>query len=287
MLKDYLFPTTAQEAVDMLVKYDGAARIIAGGTDLSIDMRRMDPKPDYLVDLRDIEELKAIVEDGDYIRIGANAIYSDIMVNDLVSQHASALAEAAANVGAVQVRNLGTLGGNIVSAQPAADAAVALTALDAVLVIRDANGEREVPITDVYAGPGRSKIDPARELIVAVKVPKKRAGEESAYVVMDQRKALALPMVCTAVKMRIEDGQVAEVNIVAAPLAPGPTRVTAAEEFLAGKPATLENFEEAGKIATDSVSFRSSYVRGSAEYRHEVLPVLIRRALITVQAAIQ
>ncbi|WP_165044846.1 xanthine dehydrogenase family protein subunit M [Adlercreutzia sp. ZJ138] len=287
MLKDYLFPTTVGETVDMLAKYNGAARIIAGGTDLSIDIKKMEPKPEYLIDLRDVEELNVVEEDGDFIKIGCSVTFTDIVANDLLSQHASALVEGAAQVGAVQVRNMGTVGGNIVSAQPAADAAVPLTALDAICVIVGKDGVREVPITEVYEGIGRSKIDSTKELLAFVKIPKKAAGSESAYCALDLRNALALPMICTAVKLSVKDGLVSDVRIVAAPLAPGPTRIVAAEEFLLGKPATDENFTEAGTIATDNVSFRSSLVRGSSEYRHEVLPILVRRALITAQLAAQ
>lgn len=287
MLKDYVFPSTVQEAIDALEQGKGHARIIAGGTDLTLDMGKLDPRPDYLVDLKNISELKRIEDDGDFVYIGGNVTFSECLSSPLIAEQMLALAMAIGNIGAVQVRNMGTVSGNIVSAQPAADAAVALCAYGALCVVEGCEGTREIPVIDTYAGVGSSKIDPTREVVTGIKVPKKPSNSGNAYVVMDQRKALALPMVCTAVELTVVDGMVADAVIVAAPLAPGPTRVKAAEEFLIGKPAAVEQYEKAGEIATESVSFRSSLVRGSSAYRHVVLPVLIRRALLIAESDIR
>ena len=287
MFQDYLFPETTDAAVSMLRQYGGRARILSGGTDLILDAKKLEPRPEYYVDPLRIEALNGVREEDGYVIIGANTTHSQCWANPIIQRHAPALAAASSRVGSTQIRNLGTVAGNVASANPAADAAVALTALEAVCVIRGPEGWREVPMTGMYRGVGKSAVDSSRELIVSIKFPACAANEANAYESMERRKALSLPMLCTAVKLRVEGGVVTHAVIVAAPLAPGPFRVREAEEYLVGRPAKDEHFIQAGLVASEHVNFRSSPTRGSAAYRHEVLPVLIRRALLTAAASLK
>lgn len=286
MFQDYLFPETTEDAIALLTRLEGKARIIAGGTDLVINVREMEDPPEYYVDLHRIETLNGIHEEDGYIYVGANTTHSQCLANPLIRRHAPVLASACSRVGSTQIRNMGTLAGNIVSANPAADSAVALTALEAVCIVEGASGQREIPLNKMYYGVFRSAVDSSREIITSIKFRIRDKNESSAYECMSRRKALSLPMLCTAVKLRIENNIVNNAVIVAAPLAPGPFRVPEAEEFLEGRPATEEQFTLAGRVASEHVTFRSSPTRGSSTYRHEVLPILIRRALMSAAASV-
>ncbi len=283
MIQDYLFPATVDEAVALLNGHGGRARIFAGGTDILLAEDQSET--DYYLDLGRIDDLHGIVERDGWIVIGANTTHSRCAAHPLIRQQAPVLAEACGKVGSTQIRNVGTLAGNIVSANPAADSAVALTALEAVVTIAGPAGLRETPIGELYAGVGRSALDSRREVITAIKFPARRAGEGSAYQRLEQRQGLSLPMLCAAVKVCLAAGKVERAVVVAAPLSPGPKRLTAAEEYLVGKQATEEHFAEAGCLAAQAVKFRDSAVRCGGDYRQRVLPVLIRRALTSAATA--
>jgi len=275
MIQDFLFPYSVNEAAALLAKYHGEAQIYAGGTDLILQ----EDKPKYAVDLSRIKDLDGIYQQDGFIIIGANTTHTQCAVNPLIKEQAPALAAACDFVGSTQIRNMGTLVGNVVSAAPAADSAIALAALGAVFVVQSADNRREVAIKDMYQGIGRSAIDSRSELVTQIKFPARAAAEGNAYERMQQRKGLSLPMLNAAVKIALNGNVISQAVIVAGPLAPGPSRIEAAEEFLIGKAPTEENFAKAGQLASQKVSFRSSAIRCSAEYRHEVLPVMIRQAL--------
>jgi len=277
MIQDYLCPASVQEALDLLALYAGRARIIGGGTDLLLEKEA----PDYYVDLGRISELDGIVEKDGHIVIGANVTHAQCVAHPLILKNAPLLAQASGTVGSTQIRNVATLAGNIVSANPAADAAVALTALQAVVTVTSQCGTADRPITGLYAGVGRSTVDCGAEIIVNIKFPVRQPGEGGAYERLQQRQGLSLPMASAAVSLGLSQGLISQAVIVAAPLAPGPTRVAQAEKILLGQKPTEEMFRRAGELAGDSVTFRSSPTRGGAEYRHRVLPVLVRRALRT------
>lgn len=286
MFQDYLFPETIDAAVSMLRQYAGRARVISGGTDLILDAKKIQPKPEYYVDPLRIDALNGVYESDGFLVIGANTTHSQCACNKTIARHGMALVTASSRVGSTQIRNMGTLAGNVASANPAADAAVALTALEAVCVVCGPDGQREIPMTEMYRGVGRSAVDSSKELITQIKFPLRTDGTASAYESMELRKSLSLPMVCTAVKLQMDGDVIGRAVIVAAPLSPGPFRVRDAEEYLIGKSPVEAHFTQAGKIATECVDFRSSPTRGSSAYRHEVLPILIRRALLTAAASL-
>lgn len=277
MILDYLLPATVDEAVALLNGHGGRARIFAGGTDILLAEDQNET--DYYLDLGRIDGLHGIVERDGWIIIGANTTHSRCSAHPLIREQAPVLAEACGKVGSTQIRNVGTLAGNIVSANPAADSAVALTALEAVIAIAGPDGRRETPLGELYAGVGRSNLDSRREVITAIKFPARRAGEGSAYQRLELRQGLSLPMLCAAAKIGLASGKVERAVLVAAPLSPGPKRLTAAEEYLVGREATEDHFAEAGRIAAQTVKFRDSAIRCGGDYRQQVLPVLIRRAL--------
>lgn len=279
MVQDYVFPGTVEQAVSMLAQSKGRARIIAGGTDLVLDMHDGKVSADTLVDLRAIDGMQHITEENDSISIGASVTHTQVVKSSLLRHHAPGLVDACRKVGSLQIRNVATVVGNVVNGNPAADAAVALACLDATATIVDENGSRSVPFSELYAGICLSCIDSCCQIVTHISFPKKKAGEGSAYLRMEQRKALSLPMLNVSAKVHVTDTTFEGVQLLMAPVGAGPQHAIDAEAFLQGAEITEENIKQAGVLAREQATFRSSAVRGSKEYRIGVLPVCIERVL--------
>ncbi len=279
MLKDYLLPETTAKAVSLLDNCKGQARIISGGTDLLLDLPDGKVATEYLIDISRIAELKEIsLEDG-VINIGAAVTHNQVAKSDLIREKAPALANAAGSVGSCQIRNSGTVVGNVVNAQPAADTAVALVALGASAEIVSSGGKTSIPVEKMYAGVGKSIVDSTAQLVTCVKLPAALAHQGSAFVRLEQRKALALPMLNVAVMVSLEEDKFEWVRICMAPVGPGPLRATAGEDVLRGAKISPELINKAARAAANQANPRSSALRGSKEYRLGVLPGLIAKAL--------
>lgn len=279
MLQDYLFPETVNEAVSFLQDHEGQARIIAGGTDLMLDIPEGKIETNYLVDISRIPELREITMVDDLIYIGAAVTHNQVAGSALIQKNAAALAQAAGYVGSHQIRNAGTVVGNVCNAQPAADAAVALVALGATAEITTPAGQEYVPVEKMYAGVGRSTIDSTSQLVTRVSFPVAQKNQGTAFVRLHQRNALALPMLNVAVMVTLENGRFLWARICMAPVGPGPMRTLGAEEVLKGAEITPEVIEKAAQAVLEHANPRDSALRGSKEYRTSVLPVLVRRAL--------
>jgi carbon-monoxide dehydrogenase medium subunit len=277
----YYLPQSVQEALDILSKYNGQAAIIAGGTDIVLDIQEGKKSFNAFVDVSRIPDLQSIGEENGYLRLGASVTHSQANRSALVQAAAPILAEACGKVGSLQIRNIATLVGNVVNAQPAADAAVALAALGAKAVIEDGKGRREALVEALYADVGKSLIDPAKEIVTALLVPVQKKRQGSAFVRLDQRKALALPMLNVAAVVQLDEkGERFEwARIIMAPVGPGPVRGLEGEALLTGAAVSREAILEAAKAAVKQANPRSSALRGSREYRMGVLPVLVKRAL--------
>ena len=280
MWQKYLFPTSVDEALQMLYEYRGKARIIAGGTDLVLQIQRGRHQAEVLVDITRIPELDGITEQGDYIYVGARVTHAQVAASPLIREKAGVLAEACGSIGGPQIRNMGTLVGNVVNALPAADGAVALFALDAEVEVADREGRRWFPIADLYEGVGRCRVDPCAQMVTALRFHPLADGLAGAFQRLAQRRALILPMLNTAVVVGVQNGKVYEARIAVGPVAPVPFRARAAEEFLVGRLASEETITEAARLAARDAHPRDSLLRGSSEYRKEMVEVLVRRALI-------
>jgi carbon-monoxide dehydrogenase medium subunit len=279
VIKDHLFPKTVGEAIALLKKCKGKARLIAGGTDLIAEMREGEPEFEVLVDVEKIRQLKAIREESKKIFIGSGVTFSELEENELIRRNAFALCQAASLMGSPQVRNRGTIGGNIVSAQPAADGALALFALDAMLEIAGVRGIREIPIDKAYLGVGKSMINPSREILVGIRLEKRKKGEGSNYQRVAMRRAMALPILACGVFVKSMDHSIASARIAIGPVSHTPFRARKAEDFLEGKSLTEDIFERAGEIASEEVNPRDSRLRGSGTYRKGLSAVLVKRGL--------
>lgn len=290
MWQAYEIPTTVEEALEILARYDGQARVIAGGTDLLLELQKDKCKVDCLVDVTRIPGLDRIEQAGDRIVLGANVTFRQIKESPLLQDQARVLAEAAATVGALPIQTVATLAGNLVSALPAADGCVALVALDAEAEVSRktiAKGEvrRWRPVGDLFLGPGQSAIDPSREMITAIRLPAAGPRQGSAWERIGRRPALVLPILNCAVSITLDEAQasgcerLAWARIGLGPVAPVPFRARRAESFLAGRPADEASYAQAAQIAAGESNPRTSALRASREYRLEVLQPLIRRGL--------
>lgn len=279
--EEYLIPTSLKEALVLLQERQGRARVIAGGTDLIVQLKRREVEAASLVDVTNLDELKGIGLENGTIRVGACVTHQELASSDLIRERAAVLAEGAAQVGSPQIRNLGTIGGNIVNAQPAADTVVPLMALEAVVEVVGARGTRRVPLDGLCLGPGRCAVDATAEILTAVVFRALGPGQGSAFARLAKRKALALPILNTAVVVTLSDSGDAfrEVRLAVGPAAPTPFRARAAEEALRGATAEGPALAAALELAVEEAQPRTNPVRGSREYRREMVGVLLRRSV--------
>jgi CO/xanthine dehydrogenase FAD-binding subunit len=275
----YLNASSAQEALSELIRADGTAIIIAGGTDLMVDMKNGKLTPEILIDITDAEDLKQLeIIDGKLI-IGAAVTLSEIASSGLVRKYFPSLAGACRSVGSLQIRNSATLAGNVLTAQPAADGAMALAPLDPVFTVLTKDGTRQMTIDQMYAGFAKSSLDHSRELLTEIAIDLPKSNEAASFQRLELRKSLSLPMLNCAARLSMQDGMIKDVEITMGPVGVGPIRAVAAENFLKGKVPSQELLAEAGKLALENAKPRSNPLRGSKEYRMAALPVMVTRAL--------
>ncbi len=281
MWQAYELPDSVEEALAILARYDGQAQLIAGGTDLIIELQEGKNSVECLVDVTRIPGLDSIEERNGDIVLGANVTFRQIKESPLLHDKARVLAEAAGTVGALQIQTVATLVGNLVSALPAADGSVALRALDAEVEIAGQGGRAWRPVADLFLAPGQSAVDPRREMITAVRFAALGPRQGSAWERLGRRRALVLPILNCGASLALDgDDRIAWARLSLGPVAPVPYRACQAEAFLAGQPAGEEAFARAAEIAAGECQPRTSLLRASREYRLEVLPVLVRRSLV-------
>lgn len=281
MWQAYEIPRSVEEALALLDRYKGQAQIIAGGTDLIIELQEGRHEIECLVDVSRIPGLDAIGKEGDRLLLGANVTFRQLHESPLVRSTFRVLAEAAETVGALQIQTVATLAGNLVSALPAADGSVALVALDAEVEVATLQGRRWHPVDELFLGPGQSAIDPRRQVITAIRVPIPQLRHGSAWERIGRRRALVLPILNCAVSVSLDDsGERFEwARIGLGPVAPVPFRARETEAFLQGREAAPETYAQAASLAAREAKPRSSLLRASKEYRIEVLQVLVRQGL--------
>jgi CO/xanthine dehydrogenase FAD-binding subunit len=277
---EYYLPVSVDEAVGLLARHDGKARVVAGGTDLILDLQQANEHPlEALVDITRIVGLNEIREESGYLVIGAGVTHNQIVENALLQQKATALVEASYVVGGPQVRNVATIGGNVAHALPAADGTTALNALDAEVEAASFSGRRWIPFASLFLGPGKSAIDSTREVLTALRFKATGEHEASAFSRIMRPQGVALPMMNFSARVRVLDDRIEEIALAVAPVAPTPFRCKHTEAFLAGKPATPESIKAAVEVLLGECKPRTSPHRATAEYRKEVLPVLLLRTL--------
>jgi len=271
--------TDSRHAVALLAEHGPSVKVLAGGSDLLVDLKLMPDGPKAVVDISRAADLKHIAITDQGLSIGALATHSEIMRSPIIKKLFPALVDAAHTIGAVQTRNLGTLGGNLVTAVPSLDSGPTLIALEAQVVILGPAGRRRLPLADFFTGPRKTDLKPG-ELLIEILIPKKNLGKPASFQKFGLRKgqALALVNVAASVWLKGEKSRFAEPRIALGAVAPTVIRAPQAEAYLEGRAATPEAMAEAGRIAAGEGKPISDF-RASAEYRRELIAVLTRRAL--------
>lgn len=280
---NYLEPATIEEAVSLLAKYDGKAKVVAGGTDLVVQIREKLISPEYVVDIGYISGLDRIDYDETRgLRIGALATIRAIEKSSKICQVYPAISQSAGMLGSVAIRNVATIGGNLCNAAPSADTAPALIGLSAKGKIIGPDGEKIVSLEEFFTGPGCIVCEPG-ELLVEIQVPVPPPGTKGVYL-KHGRSAIDLATVGVAVIMTMEPGAVCrDVKIVLGAVAPTPMRARKAEEVLRGKKVDPALIEKSAQAAADEARPITD-VRASAEYRKEMVKVYTRRAIAQLVA---
>lgn len=276
----YLSPRSLPEALTLMAQYAGTVKPYAGGTDLMVQLRERASKladTRWLLDLQYIPELRGITEEETGITIGAMETHTSIAENSVIRQYAPMLAKAASQVGSPQVRNLGTVGGNVANASPAADTISSLAVLNAVATVASCRGVREVTLQQLYTPRGKSALEPD-EIILSFTVDK-LVGWHTAFTKLGRRKALAISRLNTAVALRFADGVIAEARIAPGCVFSAPDRVRTAEELLIGKQPSETCFAEAAREVAQEM-IRRTGVRWSTAYKEPALIAVVEQTLL-------
>jgi carbon-monoxide dehydrogenase medium subunit len=234
-----------------------------------------------LVDITRLPGLNRIEYNNGVLTFGCLVTHTSAAESGLVREHLPALAEACATVGSPQIRNVGTLVGNIVTAQPGADAALALHAFPTRARVMTATGDKLMDLPDLYAGLGQCKVNSCQELISHLEVDLSEGPRLNAFERLSQRGTLTLPVVNSAVSLLMDQGdaRINRARVIVGPVASTPFRAGQAEQILAGAEPSDELWQKAAQAAAVESRPRSSLLRGGQEYRQAMVEVLVRRAL--------
>lgn len=276
---DFYEPTKLPEACEIMDDLKDKAHPLAGGTDLLVNMKKKLIAPEHLVSLARIEELKGIDASNGILKIGACVTAAELAESEVIRGLFGALEGAAASLGSPLIRNLATIGGNLVAARPAADLPPALMAYGAEVILKRSSSDRSVPVEDFFKGPGESILE-SDEILTQVLLKKPQPASGAAYIKLGVRKTLEISLVSVAVYIGLDsqDGSIQIARIVLGAVAPTPIRAPSAEKILLGEKPSGALFESAGNEAANNSRPIDDF-RGSAEYRRDMVKVLTRRAL--------
>jgi carbon-monoxide dehydrogenase medium subunit len=278
---DYAAPSTLAEATSLLTKANGKARLLAGGTDIIVQLREGLRDADLVIDVKKIPELMELsYSPAQGLRLGASVPCYRIYDNAEISRAYPALADAAKIVGGWQIQSRASVGGNLCNSSPAADTIPALIALGATAVIVEQNGQRQVKVAEFCTGPGKNILQPG-DLLVTLHLPALPPKSSSAYERFIPRNEMDIAVVGAASCVTLSgDGKSIEsASIGVGAVAPTPKFAEEAADWLRGKPATEESFAQAGELAK-KIASPITDMRGTAEYRRHLVGVLVKRTLV-------
>lgn len=272
---DYLAPGSVEEAVSLLSQYGEKAKVLAGGTDLLVSLKHRKVGPGYLIGLSGLAGLEYIRQDSHALRIGALTTHQSIAGSELVKGNYGLLATACGKVGSPQIRNMGTIGGNLCNAGPSADSAPPLLVLDARLKLVSTRGQREVPLKGFFTGPFQTILE-RDELLTEIIVPSLSPRTGGSYQFLNKTTAVDETLVGVAALVVMGDHPklVEDIRIALCSVAPAPMRVSRAESVLTGREATSGAIEEAAAAVANETLPRSR-----TDYRRKMSAVLTRRAI--------
>jgi carbon-monoxide dehydrogenase medium subunit len=273
---DLLRPRTLVGVLEMLsaLQY---SQLIAGGTDIIPLFKDVGSKQEHLVDLSLIPELNGVTEETDHVSIGSTTTHSQILASRIVEARVPALRDACGILGSVQIRNRGTVGGNLCNASPAADTAPPLLVHAAEACIGSLRETRWIHLFDFFAGPKKSVLH-QDEILVGIRVPTPPKSSGSAFQRIGRRAGFCLSVVNCASYLERDKDRVKTARIAVGSVAPTPLLIEKVDGILSGKKMTEKLIEEAGRVCAESVNPIDD-VRGSAEYRRDMTAVLAKRTL--------
>ena len=283
MWHEYINATSIDEVLQILSERGESARIVAGATDLILELERGVRKGiDTLVDVTRIPNLDHITIDEDsVIHLGPLVTHNHCVESRLIRARAYPLARAAWEVGAPQIRNRGTIAGNLITASPANDTITPLMALNASVTLQSTKGARTIALKDFYTGVRKTVMQPD-EMMVDISFPAMESSARGTFIKLALRRAQAISIIDVAVILDIDGGAVKSAAIALGAVAPTIIRAPLAEEYLVGKHLTDEVFEEAARLTMNSCKPIND-IRGSAAYRSEMVRVCTRRGLKAVR----
>lgn len=282
----YIAPESIEEAVKQLAGLGKNAYVMAGGTDLLVKKNHGMIQPDAIVSLKKIKGLDRITIDPKKgLIIGATALIADVAAHPAICKTYPAVAEAARNTANVQIRNMGTIVGNLCNASPSADNAPTLLALGAMLSIVGPEGSRALPLEDFFKGPGITALKPA-EIVTAVSVPPPPPGSGSAYVHLSARGKIDCSAVCVGTQVVMQGRRVKDARLFIGACAPVPMRAPKAERIVIDNTFSASLAEKAGTVASREV-MPITDVRATRDYRSQMVAVLTKRALTTAHKRIR
>jgi xanthine dehydrogenase iron-sulfur cluster and FAD-binding subunit A len=286
MWNNYFLANSLDTALQVLDRHRGNAKIIAGGTDLVLELERSkQDRIDYLIDISRIQGLDQIYVDNlDFIHLGPLVTHSHCVKSELLRKFAYCLVQACSQVGSPQIRNRGTIAGNVATGSPANDSISPLIALNAILCVSSAHEKREIPINDFFTGVRKHKLN-NDEIITDIKFRKLSTQHKNIFVKHALRRAQAISLVNLSLILRLDkDGIADDVRIALGSVFPKVLRAQKAEQYLYGKKITKELIEECSAIAATETSPISD-LRSSAEYRRNIVSVLVKRGFSNLESA--
>lgn len=278
MWTNYISATSLDEAVSVLAEYGSCARIIAGGTDILIELERGSrPQVDTLIDITRIPGIDQITLDKDHFSLGPLVTHNHIVTNKKIVSLALPLAQASWEVGAPQIRNRATISGNLITASPANDTITPLMAMDASVELKSTSGLRNIPLSQFYTGLRQTVMRPD-ELMTNISFPALAENQRGIFLKLGLRRVQAISVINIAIVVTIQDGIIDQPKITLGCVAPVIVHAEAAEKYLQGKSLTPDHIAYAARLASKEIHPIDD-IRGTADYRHEMVRVLVRRGL--------
>jgi CO/xanthine dehydrogenase FAD-binding subunit len=275
----YFAPYNITEALKILDSAVGQKKLLGGGTDLIIALKNKQVRPNAVIDLKNIEELNYIKSDNGYIRIGSMTTFTDIVESELIKSQARVLQESCEVMGSPQIRNMATIGGNIVNASPAADSVPALIALDAEVKLESVSGVRVLKVQDILQGINKTNLKENEVLTeISFKVPSENAV--TGFRKLGRRAALSIARLSVACVFEAEDNttRCGDIRIALGAVAKNPFRATGAEEVLKGKDLSLKLIDECVERISD-IAVKTIGNRPSLPFKRQSIKGISRELL--------
>jgi CO/xanthine dehydrogenase FAD-binding subunit len=276
---DYWAAPSLDEALDELERHGADARVLAGGTDVVLNMKKKNIQPRRVISLHNLDELDFVEADDSRVRIGALTTHADLAANPFLKEHLPILCEAVGLIGSWQIRNVGTIGGNLCNASPAADSAPPLLVLNTQLIVASKTAEKKIPLDSFFTGPGETVLESGQILKeIVIELPKQRSA--GCYLKLRRRKAVDVSLAGVAFQAETEsDGKtLAKVGIALGGVAPMPVRAPEAEAVLVGSTLdeALAKVSDCARIAVHAANPIDD-VRATASYRRTIVDVFIHQ----------